>query len=73
MTFRDGTPELPPLQGVSVESAGPNGLRLSVSGDIGPLIVALAKHPISSLTSRAPSLEEIFLHHYDGSEPDERH
>ena len=72
VTFLDGTPELPHLEGVSVESAGPNRLRLSVSGDIGPLIVALAKHPISSLTSREPSLEEIFLHHYDGSEPDGR-
>ena len=71
VTFRDGTPELPPLDGVSVESAAPNRLRLAVSGDIGPLIVALAKHPIASLTSHEPSLEEIFLHHYDGSHPDE--
>jgi len=69
VTFEDGTPELPPLEGVSVLAAGPKALRLSVSGDIGPLIVALAKHPITSLTSREPSLEEIFLHHYDGSEP----
>ena len=25
--------------------------------------------PVTALTSREPSLEEIFLHHYDGSEP----
>jgi hypothetical protein len=28
----------------------------------------LAKHPAIAMTSREPSLEEIFLHHYDGSE-----
>ena len=35
---------------------------------IGPLIAALAEHPVATLTSREPSLEEIFLHHYDGSD-----
>ncbi len=35
-------PELPPLAGVHVQSAGPNALRFEVSGDIGPLIAALA-------------------------------
>ena len=34
---------------------------------LGPLIAALAEHPVETLTSREPSLEEIFLHHYDGS------
>jgi polyether ionophore transport system ATP-binding protein len=70
--FGEGTPELPPLRGVRVERAGPNRLRLSVSGEIAPLIAALAKHPVSALTSREPSLEEIFLHHYDGSSRDDR-
>jgi ABC-2 type transport system ATP-binding protein len=35
---------------------------------VGPLISALGKHPVTALTSREPSLEEIFLHHYDGSD-----
>jgi hypothetical protein len=39
-----------------------------VSGSIGPLIEALAAHPVVALTSREPSLEEIFLHHYDESD-----
>ena len=39
-------PQLPPLAGVSVESAGPNALRFEVSGGIGPLIAALAGHPV---------------------------
>jgi ABC-2 type transport system ATP-binding protein len=53
---------------VKVAHAGPNALRFEVSGSVGPLIAALAGHPVMTLTSREPSLEEIFLHHYDGSE-----
>jgi ABC-2 type transport system ATP-binding protein len=68
VTFAGQAPELPSLPGVQVESAGPNALRFEVSGSIGPLIAALAEHPVATLSSREPSLEEIFLHHYDGSE-----
>jgi ABC-2 type transport system ATP-binding protein len=39
-----------------------------VTGSIGPLIAALGDHPVVALTSREPSLEEIFLHHYDSSD-----
>jgi ABC-2 type transport system ATP-binding protein len=67
VTFVGPAPELAPLAGVQVEQAGPNALRFEVSGGIGPLIEALAGHPVATLTSREPSLEEIFLHHYDGS------
>ncbi len=67
VTFAGRAPELAPLPGVQVESVGPNALRLEVSGSVGPLITALAEHPVETLTSREPSLEEIFLHHYDGS------
>jgi ABC-2 type transport system ATP-binding protein len=67
VTFAGQAPALAPLAGVQVASAGPNALRFEVSGAIGPLIAALADHPVASLTSREPSLEEIFLHHYDGS------
>ncbi len=72
-TFSGGAPEIEPLPGVHAQSAGPNALRFEVSGDIGPLIAALARaqdagYSIATLTSREPSLEEIFLHHYDGSE-----
>ncbi len=71
VTFAGGAPELAPLAGVQVESAGPNALRFEVSGSVGPLIAALAEvggQRIKTLTSREPSLEEIFLHHYDGSD-----
>jgi ABC-2 type transport system ATP-binding protein len=68
VTFTGPAPELPTLAGVQVRSAGRNGLRFEVSGSVGPLIAALAGHPVATLTSREPSLEEIFLHHYDGSD-----
>jgi ABC-2 type transport system ATP-binding protein len=68
VTFVGGAPELAPLPGVQVQSAGPNALRFEVSGSVGPLIAALAGHPVATLTSREPSLEEIFLHHYDRSD-----
>jgi ABC-2 type transport system ATP-binding protein len=71
VTFVGEPPSLPSLPGVSVTSAGPNALRFEVSGAIGPLIAALAEaggDRIKTLTSREPSLEEIFLHHYDGSD-----
>jgi ABC-2 type transport system ATP-binding protein len=68
VTFDGRVPELPPLPGVEVAKAGQNALRFQVSGSVGPLIAALADHPISSLQSREPSLEEIFLHHYEGGD-----
>jgi ABC-2 type transport system ATP-binding protein len=69
VTFDGPAPQLDAITGVHVASAGPNALRLEVSGSIGPLIVALAEHPVIALTSREPSLEEIFLHHYESAEP----
>ncbi|MFI4984605.1 MAG: ATP-binding cassette domain-containing protein [Solirubrobacterales bacterium] len=68
VAFAGQAPALPPLPGIRAENAGPNALRFEVSGSVGPLIAALAEHPVATLTSREPSLEEIFLHHYDGSE-----
>jgi ABC-2 type transport system ATP-binding protein len=64
VTFDGPAPKLAPLPGVNVATAGPSGLRFEVSGAVGPLIAALAGQPVATLTSREPSLEEIFLHHY---------
>jgi polyether ionophore transport system ATP-binding protein len=63
--FAGAAPQLPPLPGVKVEVAGRSTLRLEVSGSLQPLLAELAKHRVESLDSREPSLEEIFLHHYD--------
>jgi ABC-2 type transport system ATP-binding protein len=68
VTFDGPAPRLDGLPGVHVASAGANALRLEVSGSVGPLITALADHPVLALSSREPSLEEIFLHHYDASD-----
>ena len=65
VTFPGPPPALPTLAGVSVVRAGENSLHIELTGEIGPLLVALAEHPVLALTSREPSLEEIFLHHYD--------
>lgn len=64
VTFAGPVPELGKLAGVGVISAGPSALRFQVTGSIGPLLQTLAVHPVQSLISREPSLEEIFLHHY---------
>jgi ABC-2 type transport system ATP-binding protein len=66
VTFDGPAPNLGPLPGVHVVSAGANALRCEVTGSMAPLLRALAPHPVVTLTSREPSLEEIFLHHYDG-------
>jgi ABC-2 type transport system ATP-binding protein len=68
VTFEGPAPRLAPLPGVDVAAVGPDTLRFEVTGSVRPLIAALAGHPVASLTSREPSLEEIFLHHYDGSD-----
>jgi ABC-2 type transport system ATP-binding protein len=72
VTFAGPAPSLPPLTGVHVTPAGANALRCEVTGSVGPLIAALAQHPVVGLTSREPSLEEIFIHHYDTRETDVR-
>ena len=68
VTFAGPAPALPAVDGVRVAPAGKNALRLEVSGAIKPLLAMLAELPVVSLQSREPSLEEIFLHHYDSSD-----
>jgi ABC-2 type transport system ATP-binding protein len=65
VTFDGPPPQLDVIPGVHVTSAGASTLHIEVTGAIGPLITALAEHPMLALASREPSLEEIFLHHYD--------
>jgi polyether ionophore transport system ATP-binding protein len=65
VTFEGAPPGLDSLPGVHATPAGENAVRYELSGSIGPLIDALAGHRVVAMTSREPSLEEIFLHHYD--------
>ena len=65
VTFAGVAPELGSVPGVEVGGAGTNALRCEVTGSIAPLLEALAGKPVTALTSRERSLEEIFLHHSD--------
>jgi ABC-2 type transport system ATP-binding protein len=68
VTFDGPAPELGELPGVKVAKAGESALRFEVSGSPRPLLEVLARQPVVSIVSREPSLEEIFLHHYDTSD-----
>src|SRR4029077_2468186 len=63
VTFIGPAPTMPALPGVAVQPVGDNGLRFQTTEGVGPVIAALAGHSVATLTSREPSLEEIFLHH----------
>ena len=65
VTFDGPAPSLDGLAGATVTHAGANALHIEMVGSVGQLIAALADHPVISLTSREPSLEEVFLHHYE--------
>jgi ABC-2 type transport system ATP-binding protein len=67
-TFTGPAPAIGPLSGVEVSSAGPSALRFDVSGPMAPLLGALAEHDVMALVSHEPTLEEIFLGHYDASD-----
>jgi polyether ionophore transport system ATP-binding protein len=70
VSFVSEPPQLPELAGVRSARTGPRSLRFEVTGEVGPLIHALGRSEIATLTSREPSLEEIFLHHYQHSGAD---
>jgi ABC-2 type transport system ATP-binding protein len=68
VTFNGPVPEITPPPGAQVQHAGPSALRFEVTGRVAPLLEVLAREPVATLTSREPTLEEIFLHHYDSSD-----
>jgi ABC-2 type transport system ATP-binding protein len=70
VTFDGAPPRLSSLDGIQVTPAGEHSLRFEVSGSIEPLLKALAEQRVVSLTSQQPSLEEIFLHHYESADGD---
>lgn len=68
VTFAGPQSELSPPAGVGSEPIGHDSVRFEVprgNGALGSLLRFLAERPVASLTSHEPSLEEIFLHHYD--------
>jgi ABC-2 type transport system ATP-binding protein len=54
---------LPGVREVAAEQDGML-LRLTVQGDLGAVLQAAAQHHATNLTTREPSLEEIFLQYY---------
>jgi ABC-2 type transport system ATP-binding protein len=52
---------LPGVHGVEVHG---KHISCQVTGSMEPLLAALAKAGVRRLTSREPSLEELFLAHY---------
>jgi ABC-2 type transport system ATP-binding protein len=70
VTFDGAAPQIGSLDGIQVTPAGEHSLRFEVSGSIEPLLKELAEQKVVSLTSREPSLEEIFLHHYESADGD---
>jgi ABC-2 type transport system ATP-binding protein len=69
-TFSGSPPALALPSGVTATPAGETSLRFAVSGAIGPLLDALAGTGVTALTSREPSLEELFLAQYDRESED---
>jgi ABC-2 type transport system ATP-binding protein len=70
VTFAGEVPDVERLSGVTVVERGHSSLRLEVTGGLAELLALLGRHEAVTLESREPSLEEIFLHHYDGSHDD---
>ncbi len=54
--------------GIVVVDRGERRVTLRVRGDINPVIRTLARYDIEDLTFSEPSLEDVFLHYYQGAE-----
>ncbi len=63
-TFTGPVPDLNGIEGVSAVEAVGQVVRCQVRGTIEPLLRVLAASDVRQLTSREPSLEELFLEHY---------
>ena len=68
VTFAGLPPEIPELPGVHATVLDDSTMQFEVTAPLTELLAVLAQHRITALTSRQPSLEEIFLHHYDGTD-----
>ena len=67
--FDGDVPDLTAVPGVSGVAVDDHRVTCQVDGSIDPLLAVLARTRVRHLTSREPSLEELFLAHYgsDGS------
>ena len=64
-------PGLDALDGVQDVQAAKGHVRLLIKDNAwNPLLRLLARHDVKGLTSSPPSLEELFMEHYEGERPD---
>ena len=66
--FSGPVPDVGSVPGVSGVTVDDGHLRCHVQGDMGPLLSALVEAGVRGLTSREPSLEELFLSYYGAVE-----
>ena len=50
--------------GIVMLERSENRIRISMRGDLNPLIRTLARYEVQDMSFREPSLEEVFLHYY---------
>ena len=66
-TFAGTPPDLSAVPGVSDVHTNEHGVHLELRGPVAPLLRELATTDVTTLLSREPSLEELFLSHYGAS------
>lgn len=64
VTIEGAVPDLSSLAGVTNVQVDGGTVRCDVGGEMGPLLHVLADAGATRLTTREPSLEELFLAHY---------
>ena len=64
VAFRGRPPELNGVPGIEGVEANDGMLKFHVRGDADAMLKALAEADVTSIISREPSLEELFLAHY---------
>ncbi len=64
-TFEGEPPDLRTVEGVTSSEIEGDRLRCQVNGSMAPLLAVLARAGVRELLSTKPSLEELFLSHYD--------
>jgi len=65
--FAGSVPDVGRLAGVSHVTVDGNTVDCEVTGSMGPLLQAFAGADVSRMTTREPSLEELFVSHYGDS------
>jgi ABC-2 type transport system ATP-binding protein len=68
LDFAGPAPEIGSVPGVAKVTPIPTGLRVTLNGPPGPLLLAIDNLPLVSIRAQEASLEEIFLTYYGNSD-----